>query len=87
MNAPAMITPQQAAGEVLRRRRARRNLVDYARYIEVPGAPVTDDDDTEQFKPVETVLADAAQPIAVSIPHVGWSEQEADDWVAAVWSW
>ncbi|NGQ89600.1 xylulokinase [Rhodobacter sp. HX-7-19] len=34
----------------------------------------------------ETVLADAAQPIAVSIPHVGWSEQEADDWVAAVWS-
>ena len=34
----------------------------------------------------ETVLADAAQPIAVSIPHVGWSEQDADDWVAAVWS-
>ena len=34
----------------------------------------------------ETVLADAAQPITVSIPHVGWSEQNADDWVAAVWS-
>lgn len=34
----------------------------------------------------ETVLADATQPIAVSIPHVGWSEQNADDWVAAVWS-
>ena len=34
----------------------------------------------------ETVLADAAQPIAVSIPHLGWSEQEAEDWVAAVWS-
>jgi xylulokinase len=34
----------------------------------------------------ETLLADAAQPIAVSIPHVGWSEQNADDWVAAVWS-
>lgn len=58
MNAIATITPQQAAGELLRRRRARKSLVDYARYIEVPGAPVTDDDDTEQFKPVETVLAE-----------------------------
>ncbi|MCZ8334205.1 MAG: xylulokinase [Rhodobacteraceae bacterium] len=34
----------------------------------------------------ETVLADAAQPIAVSIPHVGWSEQDAETWVTAVWS-
>lgn len=52
------ITPQAAAGELLRRRRARASLVDYARYIEVPGAPLTDDDETEQFAPVETVLAE-----------------------------
>jgi predicted phage terminase large subunit-like protein len=54
----ATITRQEAAAELLRRRRARTSLVDYARYIDVPGAPVTDDEDTEQFKPVETVLAE-----------------------------
>ena len=32
---------------------------------------------------VATVLAEAARPIAVSIPHVGWSEQSADLWVDA----
>lgn len=50
-------TPQQAAQELLRRRRARRSLTDYARYISVPGAPVSEDEDAEDFKPVETVLA------------------------------
>lgn len=52
------ISPSAAATELLRRRRARTSLVDYARFIDVPGAPATDDDDTEQFKPVETVLAE-----------------------------
>ena len=33
---------------------------------------------------VTKVLAEAARPIAVSIPHVGWSEQSADLWVEAV---
>ena len=33
---------------------------------------------------VAKVLAEAARPIAVSIPHVGWSEQSADLWVEAV---
>lgn len=33
-------------------------MVDYARYIDVPGAPIVEDDeDAEQFKPVETELA------------------------------
>jgi predicted phage terminase large subunit-like protein len=43
--------------ELLRRRRARANLIDYARYIEVPGAPLTELEDEENFKPVETVIA------------------------------
>lgn len=47
----------EAATELLRRRRARTSLTSYARYIEVPGAPLTEADDEEQFKPVETVLA------------------------------
>jgi len=41
----------------LRRRRARASLTEFARYIDVPGAPTTEDEDTESFKPVETQLA------------------------------
>lgn len=51
------ITKKQAAAELLARRKARRSIVDYARYIDVPGAPVVEDDDTEDFAPVETQLA------------------------------
>jgi predicted phage terminase large subunit-like protein len=47
---------QRAAQELLARRKARDNLVDYARYIEVPGAPVSEDED--DCVPVETVLAE-----------------------------
>lgn len=50
-------SPQVAAQELLRRRAARSSLIDYARYIEVPGAPLTEEEDEERFKPVETVLA------------------------------
>lgn len=52
-----MISPQDAALELLRRRRARESLVEYARYIEVPGAPLTEEEDCEEFRPVETILA------------------------------
>lgn len=48
---------QAAAIELLRRRKARASLIDYARYIEVPGAPLTENDEEESFRPVETVLA------------------------------
>lgn len=43
----------------MRRRRARASLTDFAKYIEVPGAPVNEaDEDSEEFFPVETELAD-----------------------------
>jgi len=32
------------------------------------------------------VIGDAAHPIAVSIPHVGWSEQDPDQWVSVVYA-
>lgn len=48
---------EQAAAELLARRKARNSLVDYARYITVPGAPTTEDEDVEDFLPVETQLA------------------------------
>jgi len=51
-----MIKPRDAARELLRRRAARSNLIGYARFIDVPGAPVGDDD-TETFLPAETELA------------------------------
>jgi len=51
------LSPQQAAQELLRRRRARASLTEFARYIDVPGAPVSEDEDTESFQSVETQLA------------------------------
>lgn len=52
------VSQQVAANELLRRRAARSSLVGYAKYIEVPGAPIGDNDDTEEFLPVETPLAE-----------------------------
>jgi len=51
---------REAARELLIRRRARTNLLDYANAIDIPGKPVGDGDDpdTEFFQPVETTLAD-----------------------------
>ena len=43
---------------MLRRRRARNNLLDYTKAIDVPGKPATDDPDEWVFLPVETGLAD-----------------------------
>lgn len=45
--------------ELLRRRRARTSLIDYARYIEVPGAPVNNEaeEESDDFLPAETELA------------------------------
>lgn len=34
----------------------------------------------------EKIVARSGCAVAVSIPHLGWSEQDADLWVAAVWS-
>lgn len=49
------VTPQQAARELLGRRRARRDLLTYASSIEIPGAPVHPEiDDCEEFKPIES---------------------------------
>ncbi len=51
------LTKAEAAQELLRRRAARSNLVGFAKFIEVPGAPAVADDDTESFLPAETPLA------------------------------
>lgn len=50
----SLISPSQAAAELLRRRRARASLVAYANAIEVPGKPASDDPDEWLFQPIET---------------------------------
>lgn len=51
------VSQQEAAAELLRRRRARRSLVDFSQAIEIPGAPVSEDQDEWLFKPIETSVA------------------------------
>lgn len=51
------ITAQQAATELLRRRRARQSLVAFSQAITIPGAPMSDDPDEWLFKPIETSVA------------------------------
>jgi hypothetical protein len=51
------ITPQEAAREILRRRRARATLVEYSQAITIPGAPASDDPDEWLFKPIESAVA------------------------------
>lgn len=51
------LSSQTAARELLIRRRARQSLLDYANAIDIPGAPASDDPDTEFFFPIETTMA------------------------------
>lgn len=51
------LSPEEAAQHLLNRRRARTDIVTYAATIDVPGRPVSDDEDCELFRPVETHLA------------------------------
>jgi len=48
---------QQAAKELLIRRKARESSLHYVNAIDVPGKPSSDDPDTEFFKPIETTIA------------------------------
>jgi len=51
------ITRQQAAAELLRRDRAAESLLDFSKYIDIPGVPVADSDDQWELAPVETGIA------------------------------
>lgn len=51
-------TPAEAAQHLLNRRNARRSVIDFAGFIEVPGRPLSDDPDCELFRPVETNLVE-----------------------------
>lgn len=51
------VSQQDAARELLRRRRARASLVDFSQSITIPGAPANDDPDSWLFKPIETAVA------------------------------
>ena len=52
------VSKQAAARELLRRRRARVSLIEYARAIDIPGAPLVEtDEECDVFVPVETAVA------------------------------
>jgi hypothetical protein len=47
---------EAAARELLKRRRAREDLIAYANAIEISGAPVVDENDAWVFQPIETTV-------------------------------
>lgn len=51
------MSAQEAARKLLARRRARESLIDFARAVEIPGKPASEDPEEWIFKPVETDLA------------------------------
>lgn len=51
------ITRQQAAAELMRRRRARESLVAYSQAITIPGAPMPEDEHEWLFQPIELSVA------------------------------
>jgi len=55
MNWP--VSPQQAAAELLRRRRARESLAGFINAVEIPGKPVANDPDAWLFHAIETSVA------------------------------
>jgi predicted phage terminase large subunit-like protein len=57
MSKQSPITPAMAAKEIIRRDRAKESLLDYAKYITIPGKPVSEKEDEWVFSPVETGLA------------------------------
>lgn len=76
VNPEAIESPLQATpnlddiiGEVLRRRRARDSIVEYARSVDIPGAPMNDDLEAELFKPIETTLALHHRVMLTAIQH------------------
>jgi len=53
------ITKKEAAAELLKRKRASNSLLDYSKYIDIPGVPIGDDDGKDwERQPVETGVAD-----------------------------
>lgn len=51
------VTSELAAAELLRRQRARDSMPEYARSIDIPGAPTSEDPEAEIFKPIESSIA------------------------------
>lgn len=70
MTSSPPLSPQEAARELLIRRKARSHVLDYARAIEIPGKPLTDDPDAELFQPIETTMAAHHRLLLEKLDHV-----------------
>lgn len=67
---PSEISPREAAKALLMRRRARSSVLDFARAIQIPGKPATDDPDSEFFEPVETTMAEHHRLILTTLDRI-----------------
>lgn len=67
-------SPQQAARELLIRRKARENVLDYANAIEIPGKPAGEDPDTEFFAPIESTMAQHHRLILETMERISKTE-------------
>lgn len=66
-----MITPAQAARELLKRRHARSGPIAFAEFVDVPGRPVADDPDIDDFdEDTETGKRRNFQDIAIEVTPV-----------------
>lgn len=61
---------QEAARELLTRRRARESVLHYVNAIDVPGRPIGDDPETEFFQPIETTVADHHRLLLTKLEEV-----------------
>lgn len=65
---------QKAAFEILRRRKAGRNIIDFAEFIDVPGRAATEDEDCDIFTPIESGLAEHHKMILNEVHACRWKE-------------
>lgn len=66
----SQLSQQEAARELLIRRRARANVLDYVNAIDVPGRPASEDPDEAFFLPVETTVAAHHQLVLTKLDEV-----------------
>lgn len=64
------LSQQEAARELLIRRRARSDILQYVNAIEVPGRPAGEDPDAEFFEPIETTVADHHRLLLTKLDEV-----------------
>lgn len=64
------VSPQQAATELLRRRKARTSILHYVTEIDVPGRPVSEREDEDVFLNVESQIVDHHRLLLLKLEEI-----------------